>query len=448
MEQVYYKLSLPAVENRLFLFPAGTHLATEILFANLPILAVMVVLMLISAFFAVAESSFFSLTREDRRKLAESGKVGQAALKLAGKADTLLNIILLGNLIVNMLTFTLSTVITFRLQKSGHSEFAGTFALGTLLTVIIFCEVLPKSIGVIAQRYFAVLCTIPLMLFVRFLNPVLPVLMKVNILSRRLFCPNLRPEPFLLVADLERAVEMSKDDAALLKREQRVLQNIVSISDIRAEELMRPRTLLNLFRKDMPFDGILETMHGDIPKSGYCIFTEPDTGEITAALNLTRFTPEMKENLPGHCEPLVYIPWSTSVAEVFGELNKADSGIAAVVNEYGESIGVLTMDDILETIFTREKGRSRRLLNRLELERINPYTWEVNELTGLRILQRKLGLDTAGYYSTTVGGLLREILERFPRQGDCCSCGTFEFRVTEQSPEGNDLVIYMRKLIQ
>ena len=87
-----------------------------------------------------------------------------------------------------------------------------------------------------------------LALAVRALDPVMPLLKAVNVLSRRLLWPGFEPEPYLEVADLERAIELSTSDANLIEQEQAVLRNIVSLSETRADECMRPRMQFMVFR--------------------------------------------------------------------------------------------------------------------------------------------------------------------------------------------------------
>ncbi len=418
--------------------------------AYVPALVAMLVLMALSAFFSCSEAAFFSLSQSDRAALKDKGRLARSALRLLESPERLLNSILLGNLVVNLLTFTLSTILSIRLQRDGRTDLAGLMAAGSLLCVILFCEVLPKNLGVAAPKRFVSLATLPISLLVRFLQPVLPVLQMTNILSRRLFCPNFSAEPHLRVGDLERAVEMCGDDATLLKREQRVLQSIVSLSDFHAEELMRPRSMIRVFRPPISFAQIMEQLQGKLPKSGYCLLTEEDSDEVAAALCLTRLSASaLGGNLDGKSgdnpenlfEPIIYVPWSSS-AEAFDRLRQENLDVAVVVNEFGETMGILTLDDIIETVFTREQGRSRRLLNRMELKRIDRNRWQVNGLTSLRRLQRKFDADFSEYSSLTVGGLIREILERLPRINDRCKVGPLEFRVFDASEE-NDLVIQM-----
>jgi CBS domain containing-hemolysin-like protein len=403
----------------------------------------MFILMVLSAFFSCCEASFFSLGQTDRSLLKAGGSVSRLAVRLLENSERLLNSILLGNLSVNLLTFTISSIVTFKLQQQGRADLAGLIAVGSLLAVILFCEVLPKNVGVLAPRFFVLLWAVPLSLVVRFLQPVLPILRVTNILSRRLFCPHFLAEPYLRIGDLERAVERSGEDAALLKREQRVLQNIVSISDIRTEELMRPRSLLKTFHPSVSFEQILESLQGKLPRSGYCLLTEADSDEIAAALSFIQFPMLSADSAwENQFEPIIYVPWSSSVAEVFDRLQRENRNVAVVINEFGETVGILTLDDIIEIIFTREQGRSRRLLNQIELKRIAPECWQLNGLTSLRRLQRKFGVSFDGYSSLTVGGLIREMLERLPKTGDICRVGSLEFHVMEVS-EGNDLTVHM-----
>ncbi len=410
-----------------------------------PALAAMLVFMALSAFFSCSEAAFFSLSPADRRDLAGRGAVGRLAESLARNPERLLNSVLLGNLVVNLLTFTISSIVMFQLQAAGHLKLAGLMGIGSLFGVILFCEVIPKNIGVAAPRFCVLLGTVPLSFFVRVLQPILPVLQMTNILSRRLFCPRFGAEPYLRVGDLERAVEMSREDATLLKREQRALQNIVALSDVRAEELMRPRSLIKTFQPPIRFEEVLDTLHGKLPRSGYCLLTEPDSDEIASVLSFTRLSGRAAENWDAQFQPIIYVPWSASVAEVFDRLQQSGLNVAGVVNEFGETVGVLTMDDIIETIFTREQGRSRRLLDRMELKRLGENLWQVNGLTSLRRLQRKFDVSFADYSSLTVGGLLREFLGRLPRQGDVCQVATLEFEVME-TDDDHDMLVRLREV--
>ena len=396
-----------------------------------------------SAFFSGCEAAFFSLSLTGRGALAEKGTLGKLPLRLLDHPERLLNSILLGNLFVNLLFFTISTIIAFQLNEQEQSGLAWGIGVGALMVVIIFGEVLPKNVGVTIPQSIALLACVPITFIVRLLQPILPILSLLYLLSRRLFYPNFVPESYLQISDLERAVALSGNDAALLKREQRSLQNIVSLSEIEAAELMCPRSWLKAFHPPVSFEQILAELGGTLPRSGYCLLTEPESDEIASALCLTRLTAmNLEMAWEEQFEDVLYAPWSTSVAEVFDQLQQTNRKVAVVVNEFGETIGIITIDDIISTLFTREHGRSQGLLNRRELKLISNNYWQLTGLTSLRTLERKYNVSFQQYSSLTVSGLLREILERFPRTGDECLVASLRFRVVSIEDD-YDLTVHL-----
>jgi CBS domain containing-hemolysin-like protein len=420
-----------------------TFVDLDALLPHSPALVAMLFLLMCSAFFSFSEAAMFSLRQTERRALAENGKLGNLVLRLLENPERLLTSILLGNLFANLLFFTLASIIALKLEKQEQSGLAWGIGTGSLLVIIIFAEILPKNVSVMLPRFSSMLVCLPLSLLVRTLQPILPTLSFLNLLSRRLISPNFEPEPYLRVGDLERAVALSGDDATLLKREQRSLQNIVSLSDMEAAELMRPRSWLKTFHPPITFEQVLTEMNGTIPLSGYCLLTEPDSDEIVSALSLTRLTADSLETTwDEHFENVLYVPWSTSVAEVFDRLQQTDRNVAVVINEFGETVGIITMDDIIATLFTRDQERSRRLLNRRELKRIAENRWQLTGLTSLRTLERKFNVSFRQYASLTVSGLLREILERLPRTGDECHVNALKFQVISIE-EDDDLVVLL-----
>ena len=416
----------------------------DTLIPHIPALVAMLFLLTASAFFSFSEAALFSLNQTDKSALQEKGKLGALTLRLLERPEKLLNSILFGNLFVNLVFFTLASIVAFRLEQQSAPTLAWMIGVGSLFVVILFADILPKSISITAPLFYSRLVCVPLSFLVRILQPVLPTLSFLNLLTRRVIYPNFEQESYLRVADLERAVTLSGNDAALLKREQRSLQNIVSLSDMEAAELMRPRSWLKTFRPPITFDQMLIELKGTLPRSGYCLVTEPDSEEIASALCLTRLTAEKLETAwDEQFEEVLYVPWSTSVAEVFDRLQQSDRKVAVVVNEFGETIGIITIDDIIAMLFTREHGRSRELLNRRELKLIEENCWQLTGLTSLRILERRFNVSFRQYASLTVGGLLRELLERLPRAGDLCSVETLQFRVVN-SEEDDNLVIHLR----
>jgi CBS domain containing-hemolysin-like protein len=121
-------------------------------------------------------------------------------------------------------------------------------------------------------------------------------------------------------------------------------------------------------------------------------------------------------------------------------LRRQNRRVAAVVNEFGETIGILPVDDILDTIFSHAPSRSERLMRRLPIRPVRPGVWHVTGMTSLRRLARHFNASMPPSKSVTVSGAVQEALERLPQPGDACRWGPFHFRVLDV-PERGQLVV-------
>ena len=186
------------------------------------------------------------------------------------------------NLLMNLSFFTIGSIISLEIEQAGHATAAGAFAVGSLVAIIVFGEMLPKSLGVLQPQRLAVWLAIPLATTIRIVNPLLPVFRLATLLSRRLLWPTFQAEPYLHIRDLERAVKLSGADTTLIEQEERVLESIVLLSDIRAEELMRPRTQFLSYRPPVT----LAALKARPPAGGYLLVTEADSEEVAAAIAL------------------------------------------------------------------------------------------------------------------------------------------------------------------
>ena len=399
-------------------------------------LVAMVGLIFCSAFFSSSEAALFYLNRADRRRLAAGNRAQRIAAGLLADSDRLLTAVLFWNLVINIAYFTIASITSLALERDGRGTEAWAFAVGSLLVIIVFSEMLPKSLAVLQPRSVAALLAVPLSAAVRVLDPVLPVMRLANLLSRRVLWPTFKQEPYLRVGDLERAVELSTSNAASLEQEQAVLQSIVAFSEIRADELMRPRTQFLSFRPPVA----LADLEGRLPPSGYLLVTEPESEEVAQAIALRHLWNVPTERLEEYAEQVVYVPWCTTVAEALETMQRGKQQVAAVINEFGETIGILTFDDVLETIFSPTASRSQRLLQRVPIRQVAPGVWHVTGMTSLWRLVRHFHVDRPESKSVTVAGIVQEALQRLPSQGDECRWGPFHLKVIDVPQRGQLLV--------
>jgi CBS domain containing-hemolysin-like protein len=404
----------------------------------IPWLIAMAILIACSGFFSASEAALFSLRGRDRNDLAAGNSSQRLAAALLDDPDRLLTAVLFWNLVINMAYFAIVSVVGLRLEANTEARRSApvVFSAVSLLLIIFFSEMLPKSIGVLSARRLSGLMGVPLSVAVRILDPLLPVLRLVNLLSRRLIWPRFKNEAYLEVSDLERAIELSTTDASLVEQEQAALRNIVLLSDIRVDEWMRPRTQFQSFRPPVS----LSDLGGRMTPSGYLLITEPDNEEIESAIHLKELFDVPHERLEHHAEPVLYVPWCATVADALQEMQRRNRQVVAVVNEYGETIGILTFEDILDTVFSYSPSRSKLLLDRKPIHDIDDGIWLVAGVTSLRRLGRYLGMEMPPSKSVTIGGVIQETLGRLAEDGDTCAWGPFEMKVLEAPERGHMLV--------
>ncbi len=412
----------------------------QCLIEDSPWLVAMIVLVGCSAFFSCSEAALFYLRRQDRRRLSSGNAAQRQVAALMDDPDRLLSAVLFWNLVINITFFAIAAIVSLHLGREGLRTEAGVFAVVSLLTIISLSEMLPKSVAVLQSRLIATAVSIPLAASVRALDPLMPTFRLVNLISRRLFFPNFKPEQSLKLGDVERAIELSTSDVALLEQERAVLHNIVTLSDIRVDELMRPRTQFLAFRPPVS----LSDLKGCMTPSGYLLVTETDSEEIAGAIPLKHLFEIPDQHLEHIAEKVIYVPWCTSAAEALDQMRRLDREVAAVVNEYGETIGIVTFDDILDTAFGQRPSRSARVLQTSSIAEIEPGAWHVTGMTSVRRLARYFRMQLPSTKSVTVAGIIQEVLQRMPAQGDVCHWGPFRFEVLELAERGQLTVLLTR----
>lgn len=404
----------------------------------LPWLGAMTGLILASAFFSGSEAALFSLRFSDRRRMENGTRGQQLAARLLQDPDRVLSAVLFWNLVVNMAYFAIASIVSLQLSKSagGGGSQSWVFAAAALMAIIFFSEMLPKSLAVIAPLTLSGIVSLPLSLAIRVIDPLMPALRLVNLISQRLIWPGLQPEPYLDVNDLERAIDLSQQDAAVVEQEKAVLRNIVSLSDIRVDEWMRPRTQFVSFRPPVS----LRDLGGQMTPSGYLLVTEADSEEVAAALHLKTLASLPERQLEKIATPVLYMPWCATVADAWQKLVEHPGEVAAVVNEFGETIGILTLEDILDTMFTYSPSRSRLLLDRKPIHDIGPGEWIVAGVTSLRRLEKYLKIKLPRSRSVTMAGVVQERLQRLAKEGDRCRWGPYQLEVVEAPQRGHMLI--------
>ena len=321
-----------------------------------------------------------------------------------------------------MIYFALVAMVSTDMSRPG------VFTFAALVTIIFFSEMLPKSVAVMTPVQISLVVGVPIKAAVAIASPVLPVVQWANEAAARLLWPSFESEPAIDLADIERAIDLGTDDALLIRRERAALQALVAMAETRADEMMRPRSRLLVVTP--PLDQSL--LHDGSPPGGYMMVADPrdETGETwvgSVAVRLLR--PQQFSDLSSAVEPVLFVPWTARVSRVYEDLERQDISVAVVVNEFGEVIGALSIDDILRGVLA---SRGHRDAAEEQIKRIGGDHYRMSGMTSLRALARTLSIDVPEERAATVSGYVQRYNERVPRVGDVAPLPPYEIVVTDE----------------
>ena len=407
---------------------------------TLLLMSAMLCLLVGSGFFSASETALFFLSTEEVQAFQRNDRPSERiVVALLKQPDRLLTAVLFWNLLINLTFFAVGVVISGKLISTGNSTAAGVFGLLNLSLMIVFGEVVPKSSAVMFRQPLARLVSFPLALAVQIFDPLAPTFESVTRTLRRVFWPEIKREQYLHPEDLEQAIENSAGNKSVLLQERQVLHNILNLSEMQAEEVMRPRGTYRAIAAPVHLSDLADA---PIP-ADYLVILAEQGDDVVGAVPLASFTVLARQNLENAAEDVIHVPWCAPVAQVLQRLEDASLSLASVINEFGETIGVVTYEDIVDSILSAEPSRARRVLQRDPVLNTGPDSWHVDGMTSLRYLSRRLNIDFEPEVDgqVTVAGIFHEQLQRMPELGDKCSWQSYELTIVEMTSRQHFLVL-------
>lgn len=399
----------------------------------LPGAVAMLAILFVSGFFSGSETALFFLSDDDARSLELGSPADRAAALLLRDPDRLLTAILFWNLVANLLYFAIGVATARRLIAAGEPVLAGLLNLGALVAIILFGEVLPKSVAIARVRTAVQWVARPLAFFVALIDPIRPLLRTLAAAIRRAVYPGILAEPRLEARDIDQAIRSGSGTADRANID--AFARILDLLPQTAEDVMRPRAS---FRALSIQTGRPLLLAGDV-----VIRRHPSEvwHEVAAAHHVRPDGSISRDAM----RPLDYVPWSTSMAVAFEHLDAADDVAVGVVGEYGELLGVITWDDVVDSLSSEKASRFRRSFREEPISRVAPGRYLVHGMTSLRVLGDFLKLDDASVEphvgeSRTVAGLLQEELDRAGRVGDAMVWNGFRLSIEQQTGPGKFLI--------
>jgi len=379
-------------------------------------LVILVLLLSASAFFSSAETALMTSNKLRIRNLAENGdKRAEKVLEITANTDKMLSAILIGNNIVNLSASALSTTLT--LKMFGSSLVGIATGILTFL-ILVFGEITPKNVASknaenIALKYIGIISVL-----VVILTPVIYVVNKVAGIVISLFVKNNDDNNMVTEDELRAMVEVSHEDGVIEKEEKKMIVNVVDFGDTVAGDIMLPRVDMVMVSVESTYEEILkifrEERYTRIP-----VYEEsPDN--VIGILNVKDFLLiEDKENfsVKEHLREPLYTYEYKKTSSLMVDMRKTGANIVIVLDEYGTTVGLITLEDMLEEIV----GEIRDEFDADEDEgitKISETEYLIDGSTNLDDVNDRIGLELSSEEYESIGGIIMEKLGRLPVEGE------------------------------
>lgn len=379
-------------------------------------LIILLVLLFLSAFFSSAETAMTTVNRIRIRSLADDGNArAKTLLKITDDPAKFLSAILIGNNIVNLSAASLTTSLAYGL---GGSMVAIASGILTLL-ILLFGEITPKTMATIHSEKISLLYAPVISIFIRLMTPIIFIVNGLaNIILRIIHVDPNANTNVMTENDLRTIVDVSHEDGVIESEEKEMINNVFDLGDAKAKDVMVPRVhvtfadvnstydeLIDIFREDkftrLPiFEDTTDNVIGTINMKDLLLYDNKKDFHLRDILREAYFTYEYK-----------------NISELLLEMRESSFNIAIVLDEYGETAGLITLEDLLEEIV----GEIRDEYDDNEedfIKEIGPYEYLVEGSTNLEEINDRLDLDLSSDDYDSVGGLIIEHLDRLPEAGD------------------------------
>ena len=390
---------------------------------DLPLqLILLLVLLVLSAFFSSTETAFFSLSRLQLGKIKhEKSSEAKLVVSQLQHPRRLLTSVLVGNMLVNVLAASLATSMLISLL-GGNGVWVST-VLMTLL-VLSLGEIAPKSIAVHNPEKVAKKAALPLYLFSIAIFPVREALRALT----SLIYPEERKIARLTEDELKTMITLGHSNGVVAGFEKETITHILELDQTTVKEIMTPRIEVFSLAENIPLSEacrlVKERRYSRVPV--YRDSTENIVGIVYAKDLLTYQGQKQKGPLP--VRKVDFVPETKRLNQLLTEFQGQKKHLFVVVDEYGALAGVVTLDDLLEEVVGRVVGQPTR---RESYEFIDRYTIKVSARMEIERFNQLFGTAIDAEDVETVGGFVISRTGRIPQKGESFHIDQLQIKVTE-----------------
>ncbi|MCR4625515.1 MAG: hemolysin family protein [Lachnospiraceae bacterium] len=392
-------------------------------------LIILFVLLLLSAFFSSAETAFTSLNKLRIKSMAEEGsKRAGLVLSLLDKKTKFLSTILIGNNIVNIAASALTTV--FAQKLFGNAAIGIATGILTLL-VLIFGEITPKTMATIHAEKMAFIYAPLINLLMILLTPL--TFLVSGLAKGVMFILRIDPEKsgsHMTENELLTIVEASAQDGVIEHEEHEMINNVVDFGDTVARDVMVPAINMTCVEDTVTYDELISIFRKD-QYSRMPVYHESHDniiGIIWAKDLLVKYNPNRPFKVTEYMREPFFTFETKKTSELMSELKDKYKSMAIVLDEYGITAGLLTIEDLIEEIV----GEIRDETDTDEVDsvrRVNETTFEAQGAASLDDVNKACGLDLKSDDYDSIAGHVINLLNHLPAKGESIEWDNVKYTV-------------------
>jgi len=401
---------------------------------NLSLLIVILILILISGFLSGSETAITATSKARIiSKIKKGDKAAKYVKKIIDNKDSVISSLLLSNNLINILASSLATAFFYNLFG-----ITGIFYATLLMTIllVIFAEVLPKTYAINKPTRTALIIS-PIIYFLNILlSPIVYVINKiVNLIIKKKDLEDHTLADEQSEEELEGVIDLYKTSNPDSEHEKEMLQSILTLNDTTVEEIFTHRKNIYSINSNLSFEKIIKIMNESrftrIP------VWENNPENIIGLLNIRTLNVDIKSELNDKkviLEKVIkpwFIPSSTNLLDQLVEFKKRKEHLAFVVDEYGELLGLISLEDIIEEIVGEIVDEIDAPEKKFSINGQGKIIAEGNQI--IKELYKEFDLKIPDSESSTIAGYVMDLAKKIPLYGEIITDNHFSYKITSHS---------------
>ncbi|OHB58695.1 MAG: hypothetical protein A2173_04815 [Planctomycetes bacterium RBG_13_44_8b] len=394
-------------------------------YQNISHLVVMLLLLVCSAFFSGAETAFFNLSRRQIKLLQKSDhKLQKLTVRLLYKPKQLLSCFLFGNMVVNVLFYSLASVLTVRISRQMGLTAASITALVTFMMLVLFGEILPKSISYANSKTISIITALPTFICLQLFMPVIFVcrFFIVEPVLRLLMGPQPIVKP-MTTSEFRSLLDRVRRRGLITADENKLLMETIQFGFLKVRHVMRPRVDMVVCNVEDSARKVQQMMQNN-HLTKLPVYRDT-VDNIIGIVNIRQLLLQPAALLQDIVQPVHFVPEQKMIESLLEFFRDSGADTAIVVDEYGGLAGLVQLEDIAE-----ELVGPIEVTEQIEpIHKIGPFEYRLSGSLSIHDWAEAFGIEPDETRFSTIGGLVTALLGRIPKTGDVAYLKNLKFNV-------------------